>query len=80
MSYEHHRRGRNWFTAMGALFCIMAGIVMVQQLLVWGPEFMLEFLMNNEITHEKISVAMFGFGAFMMGIGFLRVGNNTKRD
>ena len=70
MNYEYHRRGRNWFTAMGVLFSIMAAIVLVRQMLIWGWEFVVEFLFNMEITNEKISVAMLGFGIFMIVLGF----------
>ena len=72
MSHEYYRRGRNWYTAIGALFLIMAGIVLVRQLLIWGPEFMTDFLLNSEITNEKVSVGMIGFGLFMIGLGFRR--------
>ena len=51
MSHEYYRRGRNWFSAIGVLFCVMAGIVLVRQLLIWGPEFVEEFLLNGEITN-----------------------------
>ncbi len=70
MSYEYHRRGRNWFTAIGTLFSVMAGIVFIRQLLIWGPEFVEEFLLNGEITNEKVSAAMLGFGIFMIVLGF----------
>ncbi|QUC64368.1 hypothetical protein NsoK4_08045 [Nitrosopumilus sp. K4] len=70
MSHEYYRRGRNWYTAIGALFLISAGIVIVRQLLIWGPEFMMDFLVNSEITNEKVSVAMIGFGVFMIALGF----------
>lgn len=70
MSHEYYRRGRNWYTAIGALFLIMAGIVIVRQLLIWGPEFMTDFLLNSEITNEKVSVGMIGFGLFMIALGF----------
>jgi hypothetical protein len=48
----------------------MAGIVLVRQLLIWGPEFVEEFLLNGEITNEKVSFAMLGFGIFMIALGF----------
>jgi len=64
MSHEYYRRGRNWFTAMGVLFSVMAGIVLIRQLLIWGPEFVGDFLSNGEITNEKVSMTMFGFGIF----------------
>lgn len=70
MSHEHYRRGRNWFTAMGVLFSVMAGIVLVRQLLIWGIEFVGDFLFNGEITNEKISVTMLVFGIFMIALGF----------
>ena len=70
MSHEYYRRGRNWFTAMGILFCVMAAIVLVRQLIIWGPGFVEQFLFNNEITNEKVSMAMLAFGFFMIALGF----------
>ncbi len=70
MSHEYYRRGRNWFTAMGVLFSVMAGIVLIRQLFIWGPEFMVDFLFNAEITNEKVSMAMLSFGIFMIALGF----------
>ena len=70
MSEEYYRRGRNWFTAIGVLFCVMGGIVLIQQILIWGIEFVEDFLVNGEFTNEKVSVAMLGFGIFMIALGF----------
>ncbi len=70
MSHEYYRRGRNWFTAIGVLFCVMGGIVLIQQLLIWGVEFVEDFLISGEFTNEKVSVAMLGFGIFMIALGF----------
>ena len=70
MSHEYYRRGRNWFTAIGTLFSVMAGIVLVRQLLLWGPEFVEDFLLNAEITNEKVSMTMLAFGIFMIALGF----------
>ncbi len=70
MSHEYYRRGRNWFTAIGSLFSVMAGIVLIRQLLIWGPEFVVDFLLNGEITNEKVSVAMLAFGIFMIALGY----------
>ena len=70
MSSEYPRRGRNWFTAMGLLFIIMALIVLVQNMLIWSPEFVYDFLVGPDITNEKISLAMIVFGCFMIGMGF----------
>ena len=70
MSHEYSRRGRNWFTAIGALFLIMAAIVLIRELILWGPEFMFDFLVNSEFTNEKVSFAMIGFGIAMIALGF----------
>jgi len=74
MSHEYYRRGRNWFTAIGVLFCVMGGIVLIQQILIWGTEFVEDFLINAEFTNEKVSVAMIIFGIFMIVIGFRKHG------
>ena len=70
MSHEYYRRGKNWFTAIGVLFCVMGGIVLIQQLLIWGIDFVEDFLFNAEFTNEKVSVAMLCFGIFMIALGF----------
>ncbi len=70
MSHEYYRRGKNWFSAIGVLFCVMGGIVLIQQLLIWGIEFVQDFLFNAEFTNEKVSVAMLCFGIFMIALGF----------
>ncbi len=69
MSHEHYRRGKNWFSAIGVLFCVMGGTVLIQQLFIWGIDFVEEFLYNSEFTNEKVSVAMIGFGIFMIMLG-----------
>mgnify|MGYP003347163760 CR=1 FL=1 len=70
MSEYHPRRGRNWYSAMGVLFVVVGAIVIVQNLLIWGPEFVLDFMTNAEITNEKVSLGMFAFGGFMILLGF----------
>jgi hypothetical protein len=70
MSHEIRRRGRNWFTAMGVLFIIMALIIITRNLLIWGPEFVLDFFLSTEITNEKISLGMIVFGCIMIVLGF----------
>jgi multisubunit Na+/H+ antiporter MnhB subunit len=77
MSHEHYRRGRNWFSAIGVLFCVMGGTVLIQQLFLWGVDFVVDFLFNAEFTNEKVSVAMIGFGLFMIALGFRK--NEEKR-
>ncbi len=78
MCPEYYCRGKNWFTVMGILFIIMAAIVLVRQILLWSPEFVLEFLLNSEITHEKISMGMIVFGVFMIVLGFRKNYDQTR--
>ena len=54
------------------MFCVMAAIVLIQQLLIWGPEFVEDFLFNRDVTNEKVSMGMLAFGIFMVGLGFRR--------
>lgn len=70
MSSEIRRRGRNWFSAMGVLFIVMALIVITRNLILWGPEFVLDFFLNGDITNEKISAGMLVFGGIMIILGF----------
>jgi hypothetical protein len=69
MSYTQ-RRGRNWYTAMGILFIVVGAIVMVRNILLWSPEFVLDFILNSEITSEKVSIGMFAFGGVLIFVGF----------
>ena len=70
MSHEYSRRGRNWFTAMGVLFIVMAGIIVIRNMFLWSPGFFVDFLISPEITNEKISLAMIIFGCIMIGIWY----------
>ncbi len=78
MCPEYYRRGKNWFTAMGILFIIMAAIVLFRQILLWTPEFVFDFLLNSEITNEKISLGMIAFGVFMIALGFRKNYDQTR--
>ncbi len=72
MSHPYSRRGRNWHTAMGSMFLIMAAIVLARQLFLWGPEFVWDFLTDWEITNEKISVVMMVIGVTLVVRGLAR--------
>ena len=54
---------------MGVLFIIMAGIILIRNLLVWGPEFVVDFFTSPEITNEKLSVGMIGIVCFLIFLG-----------
>lgn len=67
-------RWKNWYSAIGMLFIIMAGIVLVRQLFLWGPEFVIDFMGNSQFTNEKLSLSMIGIGLFMIIIGAKKYG------
>ena len=79
MSHEYYRRGRNWYTAIGVLFLVTAGIVLVRQVALWGVEFVGDFMVNGEITSEKVSLGMISFGGFMILLGFRKRGASAPR-
>ena len=62
-------RRKNWFTAMGVLFIVVASIAIIRDLLIWGPEFTADFFTSAEITSEKISIGMFGIAGFLIVLG-----------
>ena len=70
MSPEYYRRGRNWFTAMGVMFILVALVTLVRQIIVWTPDFAIEFLLNDEITSEKIAVVTICIGLIFVILGF----------
>ncbi|MGI0047881.1 MAG: hypothetical protein ACREBB_11970 [Nitrosotalea sp.] len=61
---------KNWFTAMGILFIVVAVIPIVRDLLIFGPDFVSDFFTSQELTSEKVSTAMFGIGGFLIILGF----------
>ena len=69
MSQEHPRRGRNWFTAMGVLFIIVGGVALLRQIILWSPDFVIQFLLNSEVTSEKISMATIIVGIIFVFFG-----------
>lgn len=70
MSEHYSRRGRNWYTAMGVLFVVVGAIVIVQNMIIWSPEFVVDFMFNGDITNEKVSLGMFAFGGFLILWGY----------
>jgi hypothetical protein len=68
---------KNWFTAMGILFIVVAVIPIIRDLLIWGPDFVSDFFTSPDLTSEKVSTAMFGIGGFLIILG-LR-GENYER-
>jgi hypothetical protein len=60
---------KNWFTAMGILFIVVAVIPIIRDLLIWGPDFVSDFFTSPDLTSEKVSTAMFGIGGFLIILG-----------
>ncbi|HJT09429.1 MAG TPA: hypothetical protein VJ771_01455 [Candidatus Nitrosotalea sp.] len=60
---------KNWFTAMGILFIVVATIPIIRDLLIFGPDFVSDFFTSPDITSEKVSTAMFGIGGFLIILG-----------
>ena len=70
MSEEYPRRGRNWLTAMGVLFLVIATVTLVRDIIIWSPDFVIEFFFNSEINAQKVSLGAIVFGASMIALGF----------
>ena len=51
------------------IFLISAAIIPIQNLIVWGPDFVHHFYTSSEITSEKISMAV-----IVLGISFILLG------
>ena len=72
MSTEYTKRGRNWLTAMGVLFLVVAAVSLVRDIIIWSPDFVVEFFFNSEINAQKVSLGAIAFGVFMVVLGFVK--------
>tara|TARA_B100000470_G_C19493334_1_gene259722 strand:- start:228 stop:464 length:237 start_codon:yes stop_codon:yes gene_type:complete len=70
MNSEYTKRGRNWLTAMGVLFLVVATVTLVRDIIIWSPDFVIEFFFNSEINAQKVSLGAIAFGSFMIALGF----------
>ncbi len=70
MSEEYTRRGRNWLTAMGVLFLVVAAVSLIRDLIIWSPDFVVQFFFDSEINAQKVSLGAIAFGMFMVVLGF----------
>ena len=61
---------KNVFSAFAILFFISAAVIPIQNLIVWGPDFVIGFYITPEITAEKISVVVIGLGFFMLYLAY----------
>jgi hypothetical protein len=77
------KRGRNWMSAMGVLFMVMAAIILIRNIVLFydalsvGLEadpvghFLGNFV-NAQVTNEKFAIAMIAAGGFLLYWGFFR--------
>ena len=70
MSTEYTKRGRNWLTAMGVLFLVVAAVSLIRDIIIWSPDFVFEFFFDSEINAQKVSLGAIAFGALMVMLGF----------
>src|SRR5688500_20380704 len=77
------RRGRNWISAMGILFIVMAAIIMVRNLVLFnienaagliedGTQRFLDNFVNAQVTNEKFAIAMIAAGGFLIYWGYFK--------
>ena len=71
---------KNVFSAFGILFIITGLIIPIQNLIVWGPEFVWWFLTSSEVTAEKISLGVFSNLALIHSITFPFGMNHIIKD
>ena len=60
---------KNVFGAFSILFFISGAIIPLQNLIIWGPEFVAKYFTSPDITAEKLSIAVIGIGVFMIIYG-----------
>ena len=78
MSEEYPRRGRNWLTAMGVLFLVVATVTLVRDIIIWSPDFVVQFLFDSEINVQKVSLGSIAFGLFMIVWGYRKPNVKTR--
>ena len=60
---------KNVFGAFSILFFISGAIIPLQNLVIWGPEFVAEYFISSDITAEKLSIAVIGIGVLLLIYG-----------
>lgn len=61
---------KNVFSAFAILFFLSAAMIPIQNLIVWGPDFVIGFYISSEITAEKVSIGVIGLGFFMLYLAY----------
>jgi len=60
---------KNVFGAFSILFFISGAIIPLQNLIIWGPEFVARYFVSGDITAEKVSLGVIGIGLLMIIYG-----------
>jgi len=73
---EESRRGRNWMTAMGILFIVMAIIIALRNLYFYSTQLSVSFYLDNyvngQVNNEKFVIAMLVGGGILLFWGYFR--------
>jgi hypothetical protein len=80
---QGERRGRNWMTAMGILFIVVAAIIAIRNLVLDyidysaglvenGTQKFLDNFVNGQITNEKFVIMMLAIGGFLIFWGYFK--------
>ena len=69
---------KNVFSAFAVLFFLSAAMIPIQNLIVWGPDFVMGFYISSEITAEKLSIGVIGLGFFMLYLSYKKQDSITN--
>ena len=77
-------KGKNWMTAMGVLFIVMAVIIALRNLYFVTTELSLDFYLDNytngQITNEKFVIAMIIGGGVLIFWGYFKKNHDDEED
>jgi hypothetical protein len=77
-------KGKNWMTAMGVLFIVMAVIIALRNLYFITTELSLDFYLDNytngQITNEKFVIAMIIGGGVLIFWGYFKKNRDDEED
>jgi hypothetical protein len=77
-------QGKNWMTAMGVLFIVMAVIIALRNLYFITTEFSFDFYLDNytngQITNEKFVIAMIIGGGVLILWGYFKKNQDDEKD